>query len=90
MDMPPDFDQLIANETPDAVILTSTRGEIVHWTKAAETVFGHTGAEAVGRMLDELIVPMDRIQEERRILQNTLVERDRSAMKPCGAGKTAR
>src|SRR5258708_2936276 len=44
-------------ETPDAIIVTSPDGTVLHWNNEAEKVFGYSGAEAVGQPLDTLIVP---------------------------------
>lgn len=43
-------------QCPDAVIFAAADGTIQYWNAAAERVFGHTAAEAVGRSLD-LIIP---------------------------------
>lgn len=50
-----DFRQL-AETAGDAIIASDTRGVIVFWNGAAERLFGHREAEAVGRTLD-LITP---------------------------------
>jgi PAS domain S-box-containing protein len=52
-----DFGTLILQQTPDAVVITTTGGEVVCWTNGAQAVFGYTSDEAVGRQLDALIVP---------------------------------
>jgi PAS domain S-box-containing protein len=66
-----DFMQLILNESPDAIIVTSSIGVVVDWTKGAETVFGYVREEAIGHTLAELIVPSNGIEEERRIHRAT-------------------
>lgn len=63
---------LMAEEIPDAVIIISPDGEILHWNRAAETIFGYTAAEANGKSLSTLIVPEDRIAEEEIILNEAL------------------
>ncbi len=50
-----DFNALILSETPGGVIVTDTRGIIVHWSKGAEVIFGYSIADALGRSLDELV-----------------------------------
>ena len=45
--MKTDFDHLLLTENPDAVVITTVDGMVVHWNKGAETVFGYTSAEAV-------------------------------------------
>ena len=67
------FDDLVLRETPDAVILTLPDGCVRYWGKGAETIFGFTDDEAIGRRLEELVVPADRKEEERNIHQQTLV-----------------
>jgi PAS domain S-box-containing protein len=59
-------------ETPDAVLAVSPDGRIMHWNRAAESIFGYSAAEAVGRSLTDLIVPADRAQEEQRIQAEAL------------------
>jgi protein-histidine pros-kinase len=67
--MKTDFGKLLLDESPDAVIATSREGEVLYWSKGAEILFGYTGTEAVGRTVNDLIVPPDRVEEERKILR---------------------
>ena len=67
-----DFDTLLLNETPDAIVISTPAGKVVYWNKGAERVFGYTRAEAVGRLVSELILPADRVDEEGRLLQETI------------------
>lgn len=48
-------EQLLA-QAPDALIFADREGVIRTWNAAAETLFGHTAAQAVGASLD-LIIP---------------------------------
>jgi PAS domain S-box-containing protein len=50
-----DFEELV-EQAPDALIFADREGVIRVWNRAAERVFGHTSAEAIGQTLD-LIVP---------------------------------
>jgi len=50
-----DFEALVRG-AGDAIIAAGTDGIIVLWNRAAERIFGHTEAEAVGHSLD-LIIP---------------------------------
>jgi PAS domain S-box-containing protein len=70
--MQTDLDGLLLDENPDALLAISTDGEILHWNRAAEKIFGYSRDEAVGRPLNDLIVPADRIDEERRIQQDAV------------------
>ena len=45
----------IVDQTPDAVIFADTGGVIRVWNRGAETLFGFSGAEAIGSSLDMII-----------------------------------
>jgi PAS domain S-box-containing protein len=62
----------VLDEFPDAVVATTTDGKVLYWSKAAENIFGHTSAEAVGRDMRQLLVPPERLGEENRLLQEAL------------------
>src|SRR2546421_691230 len=66
------FDKFLLDESPDAVIATSRDGKVLYWSKGAEAVFGYTRAEAVGRAVNDLIVPPERVDEEQKILREAL------------------
>ena len=51
------FTELLLNESPDAVVVTTPEGKVVHWNPEAEAVFGYLASEAVGAFLDALIIP---------------------------------
>jgi PAS domain S-box-containing protein len=57
----------IVESSDDAIISKSLDGVIQTWNAAAERLFGHTAAQAVGRHIS-LIIPPDRIAEEDRII----------------------
>lgn len=50
------LDRSILEQLPDAVIYADTSGTIALWNSAAEALFGHSAADALGRSLD-LIIP---------------------------------
>lgn len=58
------FDQLLVNQTPDALIVTNPDSKIVFWNAGAHAIFGFSGEEAVGQILHELIVPIVQVDEE--------------------------
>lgn len=72
--MPTDFDNLVLRESPDAVVVLSLDGKIVHWTKGAENVFGYSGEEALGKSLSDNLIHGDRRNEDRRRMQTTVDE----------------
>jgi PAS domain S-box-containing protein len=41
--------------------LRTPDGMAVFWNRGAETVFGYSSTEVIGRLLNELIVPSDRL-----------------------------
>jgi len=61
-------------ENPDAVLAIAPDGKVVYWNRSAETIFGYAYEEAVGYPLTDLIIPPDRSEEERRILEDTLTQ----------------
>jgi protein-histidine pros-kinase len=61
-------------ENPDAILAIAPDGTVLYWNRAAETIFGYARDEAMGRPLTELIIPADRLEEERRILADTLTQ----------------
>lgn len=67
-----DFKSLLVDEVPDALVAISTEGIVLFWSQGAKTIFGYNSEEAVGKDLTELIVPADRIEEERRIWQQAI------------------
>ncbi len=67
-----DYDALSLRELPDCVTVMTPQGEVLHWNKGAEAVFGYSARESIGRRIDELIVPPDRRDEHDRQLAETL------------------
>lgn len=62
--MTPGYEQTIWEETPDATMIVSPEGVVLHWNRAAEIMLGYARAEAVGSRLNDLVLPADRIAEE--------------------------
>jgi len=53
-----------------AAIVIDVNGKIIDWNSRAERIFGWTRAEALGRELEELIIPPDYQQAHRRGLDH--------------------
>ena len=51
------LNDLLLRELPDAVAITTPAGEIVYWNGGAERLFGYSSSEAVGSLIDALVVP---------------------------------
>ncbi|HEX3578913.1 MAG TPA: PAS domain S-box protein [Thermoanaerobaculia bacterium] len=54
---------LLLLETPDAVTITTPSGEIVYWNVGAERLFGYSPDDAIGRSIDEVIVPHGHVED---------------------------
>ncbi len=59
------FAESLVEESPDALIALSLEGTILFWNHGAETIFGYTRNEALGRPIEDLIVPSDMREEAR-------------------------
>lgn len=57
---------IVASST-DAIIGKTLDGRITDWNQAAESMFGYSEAEAIGRPV-QMLIPADREMEEMRIL----------------------
>jgi PAS domain S-box-containing protein len=68
-----DYQKLLVEETPDAVIAADAAGKILYWNKGAETTFGYAKEEAIGSALEGLVVPPGLEPEYRARWQDALV-----------------
>ena len=66
------YGNLAQQESPDAVVIMTANGEILHWDAGAEALFGFPNADAVGRTVFDLIVPKDLHEEEAGHLASAL------------------
>src|ERR1700733_7336960 len=64
-----DFEDLLQQQSPDASIVTTTVGQILHWNKGAESMFGYREADSLGHCYVDLIIPPDRQEQERRAIE---------------------
>lgn len=60
----------LLDEVPSAVIVTDLEGRCTYWNRFAETMYGWSAAEAVGRDISELTV----IAEERNVAEEIMAE----------------
>ena len=52
----------------DAILTKDLDGVITSWNRGAERLFGYKAEEAVGRPITTILIPLDRLDEEREIL----------------------
>ena len=64
---------LIVESSEDAILSADRDGRITSWNSGAEHLYGYTAEEAIGRML-HILVPSDRIGEERQLLERILAD----------------
>jgi PAS domain S-box-containing protein len=58
--------------TPAAIVVTTPDEKVIYWNGRGEALFGYTSIEAVGRFLNEMIVPLPGLEEEQELLRKTL------------------
>lgn len=66
-----DFISQLIEQMPDAIIAMSLTGEIFFWNQAAETIFGYTSAEVLGNSIYDLIIPVEKIEETKKAVEET-------------------
>jgi protein-histidine pros-kinase len=66
------FAELLVQNSPDALIALSPEGEVLFWNHGAQSIFGYTSAEALGKSILELIVPEEYKKETTAALQDVL------------------
>jgi PAS domain S-box-containing protein len=67
-----EISKLLLLESPDASIVVTARGEVLHWTPGAQMVYGHAAQAAEGCMYAELVVPSDHLTEHHLHFAQTL------------------
>jgi PAS domain S-box-containing protein len=66
------YTALAQRESPDAVLIITPGGKVLHWDAGAEALFGFTGSEAIGQSIFDLTVPEDWHKVEAEQLATTL------------------
>ncbi len=61
----------IVESSHDAIVSKSLDGIVTSWNQAAEKLFGYTASEIIGKPIT-LIIPEDRLEEERGILSRVV------------------
>ncbi len=63
----------IVSGSQDAILAKSLDGVITDWNPAAERLFGHTAEQAIGQPI-WIIIPPERVEEERLLLRRALAD----------------
>jgi protein-histidine pros-kinase len=66
------LERLLVDESPQALVVLSPEGEVLFWNRMCEHIFGYAQAEALGRELAALVVPPNRVDEDRMARQQAL------------------
>ena len=73
------FQQLFDN-SPDAIAMWDGSGRVVQVNKGFETLFGYQAEEAKGRLINDIVIPEDRIEEasalSRGVLNNEVLRKE--------------
>jgi len=73
------FQQLFDN-SPDAIAMWDDSGRVVNVNKGFETLFGYQAEEARGRLINDIVIPEDRIEEasalSRGVLNNEVLRKE--------------
>ncbi len=78
----------IVESSEDAIVSKTLDGVIRSWNAGAERLFGYTAEEAVGRPIT-LIIPPERLDEERRSSPGFAAASGSSTSRRCGWPRTA-
>jgi PAS domain S-box-containing protein len=66
------FAETLVEESPDALIALSVDGYVSFWSRGAENVFGYSRQEALGKKIEELIVPAHHLEEAHKAFARAL------------------
>src|SRR5579862_9656837 len=64
--------EMLVEVSPAAVVVMDADERVTGWNPAAAALFGYASAEAVGRTIDELVVPDDLVSESREVTVEAL------------------
>lgn len=70
--MTTDFNALVLDQAPGAIVITTPERIVVHWNKGAEAIFGYSGEEAAGTSLDALTALPSSREQSAGVLQELI------------------
>jgi len=73
------FLEHLIDSTPQAIVITDIPGKITHINREFTNIFGYTNEEAVGKYINELIVP-EELKEEAEAIDEKTLENKREAL----------
>ena len=68
------FADSLIDESPDALLAISIDGRVLAWNRGAEVIFGFTAEEAVGQLLEQLVIPEDQRAQARQALWDVIAK----------------
>jgi PAS domain S-box-containing protein len=69
-----DFTASLVEVSSDALLALSAAGKVLYWNRGAEALFGYTRDEALGRSIEDLVVPSDEREAVHRSLKEVFVQ----------------
>ncbi|QEK12787.1 diguanylate cyclase [Crassaminicella thermophila] len=64
--------EILFNHSQDAIVEVDTKGRILNVNKSFEKIFGYSKEECLGKNIDKIIVPEEKLQEARELTIKTL------------------
>jgi PAS domain S-box-containing protein len=68
------YSEMLVEVSPAAIVVMDAAERVTGWNPAAAALFGYTSDEAIGRTIDELVVPDDLREESREVTVEALGE----------------
>ena len=66
---------LLLEESTDAIIVTTSEGRVIFWSRGAKEIYGFSSDEASGKLVSSLIIPSDKIGEYHQALNESQTKR---------------
>src|SRR5581483_11829197 len=72
--MKTDFERVVMDQGLDAHTAVTLDGRVAYWSKGAESMFGFPSSEAMGNLINDLIVPPERHEEHQRVWHEVIAK----------------
>jgi PAS domain S-box-containing protein len=69
-----DYSDALVHNSPAAIVTMDPDGTVLSWNPAAERLFGYPRNEAVGKAIDDLILPTAEMRDERAYFRQVIGE----------------